>query len=176
MKRILYVILISLFVVQAGFSGMWGKGNPPDRDMHRMPLHQRNEMMDRRGDMGFLIQVFDLDGVVEKYKIEIEQVYLEVRKQKLELVEKRKRLYQHLMKLLNKNIENPKVQQDFRSDLQALYGIQKQISKINREAMEKIRKLYEDQEKEMYSKMDIKMKDLGSDSQELKDIFNKMKR
>ncbi len=181
MKRSIVIGVILLLFVQ-GFSRMGeGMRRPEGPDRMGEGIHhpegpdRMGGMMVDHGDMGFLIRFFGMESLMEKYRIQMERVYLDAKEQKWSSLKKRRQVYRRIETLLRKNIEDETVQKNYRDAIQSLYDIQKQISAINNDSMEKIKEIHEKQEKEMYAQLEEKMKRFKSDPAELKAFFEEMK-
>ncbi len=149
MKRIL-VMLVCVVSVNAFAMGRGMEfGQPAPRD--------DKPMFERQGGMEFLLVDFsdpEARKMFDKYKEKMEDVFLESRKERNSLQNKRRDLFFTLRELKEKYKRDKTVSKDIVKTIKEINEVTERLQDLNQKTMDKLRQLNEERRKEFneYSK------------------------
>jgi len=121
------------------------------------------------GKMGirFYLDYLNLQPIFEKYRVKIEKIFLDSKESKIELENKARELGRKLIELSSKYKDDKQVAKEIQEVVKNLNEIGDKIQNINKEAMDKIRLLNEEREKEIKKIINDWINKLSTDSKEM---------
>lgn len=173
-KMILAAVLI-LFSAGLVFSQMNGGGQGKrmeGRGYDKGPGMMKNSAFGEGPGFGEgpMMEAFlnpEVSNIVDSYKIKIEQVFLDAKKDRLGLVSKKRELVGRLQGLADKYQSDKAAGKELIAVLKELSTVQDKIHTINQVAMVKIRELNEAREKEIKQANDNWISKMEKDEKEL---------
>ncbi len=181
MKKVLSAVAVmaligvgSLFAKPMG-DGPDGKGKGMEKPgMHQGPGGMHEDMMG--GEYGILIRMAGLDTLKEKYDIQMQRIMLDSKEASLDLKAKKQSLRKEVSDLSDKYDTDPaKVGPQISKLLEELAAIENKMADLRQEAMDKIHKLHQDEQKELRKGIQDWMKTLSKDPAEMKKFVDHVK-
>lgn len=143
-----------------------GKGPKPGMMFYRFEFKPDGRMMGGYSMMGGYFRP-DMAEIADSYRVKIEKVFIEAKESRMGLDKKRRDLFDKLKDQADKYRTDRKAAREIIVVIKEIDRIQKQIMDINDKAMEKIRLLNQDREKEFRAANDAWIKKIETDEKEL---------
>ena len=109
----------------------------------------------------------ELRDILEKYQVKIEKIFLDAKESRLALDSKRRDLFKNLDELADKYAKDKTVSKDIVAATRDLHDVTVKIQAINKDAMEKIKLLNDQREKEFQASNDAWLVKLEKDPKEM---------
>ena len=170
-------------IASAGFARE-GRGRPEDMETRRP--HDRGDMMSNRGgmenmpmhdrQMRMLVRLAGAEEITIKYQAEMKKIFLDAKRETVDLVAKRGELMIQLRKYAEAhNAGNDVSARDVAKTLRELSDIENKIEENRKKAMDQIARLNQRRERELNNAVNNWIRQIERDPEEFNRLMNTIK-